>query len=253
MFKKEFEGQMIGYARTSREDQNLNMQLNGLRGAGIEDNFIFYEKLSALAPKRPQYDLALKRCRSGDCLVVYKLDRLGRSAVGLIKTIDDLKARGVHFKSLTEPFDTTTPMGTMMLGMMALLAQLERDVTSERTVDGIAAAKEDGRYRTRFLTLNRDQWNGMLVACQEDPEIRSNKLGKMVGLPYQTVYRYIKFIKMGEPFYTRFPFQKKWDVLKAIKAEIPRKRIYEEFNTDKETVDRFVFECERDDQDWKLK
>jgi len=253
VFEKEFEGEMIGYARTSREDQNLNMQLNGLRGAGIEENHIFYEKLSALAPKRPQYELALKRYRKGDCLVVYKLDRLGRSAVGLIKTIDDLKARGVHFKSLTEPFDTTTPMGTMMLGMMALLAQLERDVTSERTVDGIAAAKEDGRYRTRFLTLNRDQWNGMLIACKEDPEIRANKLGKMVALPYQTVYRYIKFIKMGEPFYTRFPFQKKWDVLKAIKAGISRKRIYEEFSTNKETVDRFMFECERDDQDWKLK
>lgn len=253
MIIKDFKGKMIGYARTSREDQNLNMQINALQDAGIEENFIFYEKLSALAPKRPQYDLALKRCRSGDCLVVYKLDRLGRSALGLIQTIDDLKARGVNFKSLTEPFDTTTPMGTMMFGMMALLAQMERDVTSERTVDGIGAAKADGRYRTRHLTFDRDQWNGMLVACKEDINIKTRPLCELVGLKYQTVHRYIKYIKMGEPFYTRFPFQKKWDVLKAIKFKVPRNRIYKEFETDKETVDRFVFECERDDQDWKLK
>jgi len=253
VFESEFKGKMIGYARTSRPDQNLNMQLNALSDAGIEEDFIFSEKISSLAPKRPQYDLALKRCRAGDCLVVYKLDRLGRSAMGLIKTIDDLKNRGVHFKSLTETFDTTTPMGTVMFGICALFAQLERDVTSERTVDGIGAAKDDGRFRTRSLTFDRDQWNGMLLACKEDPEIKPRPLGKLVGLPYQTVYRYVKYIKMGESFYTRFPFQKKWDVMRALKLRVTRKIIYKEFDTDKETVDRFVFEFERDDQDWKLR
>ena len=83
----------IGYARTSREDQRLDLQINALHKDGIEDNFIFKEQVSALAKKRPQFDLALKRCRRGDTLVVWKLDRLGRSVMQLISTVNDLKDR----------------------------------------------------------------------------------------------------------------------------------------------------------------
>lgn len=209
MFGEEFTGELIGYARTSREDQNLDLQLNALRAAGIKDDFIFQEKISSLAKKRPQYELALKRCREGDCLVVWKLDRLGRSAIGLINTINELKDRGVNFKSLTQPFDTTTPMGTMIFGMMAILAQLERDLTAERTAEGIKAAKERGTYRTRGLTFNKVLWDKMIVIYESDTAKGPAAIAKETGIPYQTVHRYYKDIKAGLEFYVRFPYEEK--------------------------------------------
>jgi len=209
VFGEEFTGELIGYARTSREDQNLDLQLDALRAAGIKDDFIFQEKISSLAKKRPQYDLTLKRCRDGDCLVVWKLDRLGRSASGLIKTVNDLKDRGVHFKSLTQPFDTTTPMGTMIFGLMAILAQLERDLTAERTAEGIKAAKKRGTYRTRSLTFTKEQWDIMCQAYKDDPTNGISALARKTGLTYQTVNRYFDNIKEGLDFYTRFPYEDK--------------------------------------------
>ena len=209
MFESEFTGELIGYARTSREDQNLDLQLMALRDAGIKDDFIFQEKISSLAKKRPQYELALKRCREGDCLVVWKLDRLGRSALGLINTVNDLKARGVNFKSLTQPFDTTTPMGTMVFGLMALLAQLERDLTAERTSEGIKAAKERGTYRTRSLTFTKAKWDAMCAAYKANPTCGAEAVSKETGIKYQTVYRYFDDIKKDLDFYVRFPYEGK--------------------------------------------
>lgn len=209
MFREEFKGELIGYARTSREDQNLDLQLNALRDAGIKDDFIFQEKISSLAKKRPQYDLALKRCREGDCLVVWKLDRLGRSAIGLINTINQLKDRGVNFKSLTQPFDTTTPMGTMIFGMMAILAQLERDLTAERTSEGIKAAKERGTYKTRGLTFDKNLWDKMIEIYENDTAKGPAAISEETGISYQTVYRYYKDIKAGLEFYVRFPYEEK--------------------------------------------
>jgi len=209
VFGEEFKGELIGYARTSREDQNLDLQIFALQEAGIKDDFIFQEKISSLAKKRPQYDLALKRCREGDCLVVWKLDRLGRSAIGLINTINELKDRGVNFKSLTQPFDTTTPMGTMIFGMMAILAQLERDLTAERTSEGIKAAKERGTYKTRGLTFDGVLWKKMLDIYENDKAKGPAAIAKETGIPYQTVYRYYKDIKAGLEFYVRFPYEEK--------------------------------------------
>lgn len=207
MFDSEFTGELIGYARTSREDQNLDLQLMALKEAGIKEDFIFKEKISSLAKKRPQYELALKRCRSGDCLVVWKLDRLGRSALGLINTVNELKARGVNFKSLTQPFDTTTPMGTMVFGLMALLAQLERDLTAERTAEGIKAAKERGTYKTRGLTFDKALWDKMCEIYKNDDDNGIAAIARKTGLSYQTVYRYFKDIKQGLEFYIRFPYE----------------------------------------------
>lgn len=209
MFGEDFKGELIGYARTSREDQNLDLQLNALREAGIKEEHIFQEKISSLAKNRPQYELALKRCRKDDCLVVWKLDRLGRSALGLINTVNELKERGVNFKSLTQPFDTTTPMGTMVFGLMALLAQLERDLTAERTAEGIRAAKERGTYKTRGLTFDKDLWDKMCEIYKNDDNNGVAAIARKTGLSYQTVYRYFKDIKQGLDFYIRFPYEDK--------------------------------------------
>ena len=174
----------IGYARTSRDDQNLDLQLNALRKDGIGDDFIHQEQVSALAKKRPQFDLALKRCREGDTLVVWKLDRLGRSVLQLIETVNDLKARGVNFRSITEGFDTTTPMGTLIFHIMAALAQMERDTTAERTSAGIQAAKERDTYTTRKLTFSKRQWIKMIDAANIDPQPTLRQIADIGGVSF---------------------------------------------------------------------
>lgn len=208
------EGKLIGYARTSREDQNLGMQLSAMEKEGVSEKNIFQEKISALAKKRPQFDLALKRCRKGDILVVWKLDRLGRSVTQLINTVNDLRDRGVGFKSLTESFDTSTPMGTLIFNIMACLAQMERDTTSERTVAGVVEAKEKGTYTTRKLTFTRKQWNAAVAAYKESDEagypLNRKQVEKVSGLKYSIVSRKKNWedIKSGMDFDTRFPFEK---------------------------------------------
>jgi DNA invertase Pin-like site-specific DNA recombinase len=208
------EGKLIGYARTSREDQNLGMQLSAMKKEGVDEKNIFQEKVSALAKKRPQFDLALKRCRKGDVLVVWKLDRLGRSVTQLINTVNDLKDRGVGFKSLTESFDTSTPMGTLIFNIMAALAQMERDTTSERTVAGLVEAKEKGTYTTRKLTFTRKQWNAAVDAYKESDEagypLNRTQIAKVSGIKYSIISRAKNWedIKSGMDFDTRFPYEK---------------------------------------------
>jgi len=198
----------IGYARTSREDQRLDLQLNAMKAAGIEDNFIFKEQVSALAKKRPQFDLALKRCRAGDTLVVWKLDRLGRSVMQLITTVNDLKARGVHFKSLTEGFDTNTSMGRMIFHIMAAMAELELSHTSERTAAGIEAAKERDSYTTRSLSFTEKEWEAAIEYFKADDTLNVVKASKASGMKSATVYRNKEDLVAGIPFHTRFPFEK---------------------------------------------
>lgn len=197
----------IGYARTSREDQKLDLQINALHKDGIEDNFIFKEQVSALAKKRPQFDLALKRCRRGDTLVVWKLDRLGRSVMQLITTVNDLNERGVDFKSLTEGFDTSTAMGTLIFHVMAAMAQLERDHTSERTAAGIEAAKERDTYTTRSLTFTKTEWNAAVKAFKKDKSLTVKQVSDASGLKKGTVHRNKEDLKSGISFEVRFPFE----------------------------------------------
>ena len=203
------EGKKIGYARTSREDQCLDMQLNALDKEGVKSCDIFHEQVSALAKKRPQYDLALKRCRTGDILVVWKLDRLGRSLPQLIETVGDLEKRGVQVVSITERIDTTTPMGVLFFHIMASIAQFERDLVSERTTAGIAAAKERGTYRTRSVTITPKQWDDMIKDFELDNTKGLSAIAQKAGVTYSRAYRYWDEIKQGIGFYERFPHEVK--------------------------------------------
>jgi DNA invertase Pin-like site-specific DNA recombinase len=129
----------------STEEQNLDMQIQALLRAGVHADNIHTDKVSALALKRPGLQLALKDAVEGDVIVVWKLDRFGRSVRDVLNRIEELEDRGVGFRSLTETFDTTTPMGLMILTMLAGFAQFERDMTAARTKAGIARAKENGK------------------------------------------------------------------------------------------------------------
>ena len=133
---------LIGYARVSTLDQNLDLQLDALTTAGCEQ--IFSDKMSG-AKTRPGLDEALAFLRPGDALVVWKLDRLGRRTVKLIQLIEALKARGIGFKSLSNAIDTTTPEGMFIYRISSSFAELERDLARERTMAGLQAARARGR------------------------------------------------------------------------------------------------------------
>ena len=132
-----------GYARVSTDDQTPALQLAPLKEAGCKKIFKD-DGLSGATTKRPALQRCLKKLKAGDTLIVWKLDRLGRSLRDLITMLDDFKTRGVKFRSLTEAIDTETPTGRAMWQMIGLLAELERSLISERTRAGAAAAKARG-------------------------------------------------------------------------------------------------------------
>jgi DNA invertase Pin-like site-specific DNA recombinase len=145
----------IGYARVSTNDQNPALQLAALKQEGCEK--IFTDKVSGALRKRPELDKCVKRLNAGDVLIVWKLDRLGRSLRDLIKLLDDLKGQGVKFKSLTESIDTQTPTGRAMWQMVGVLAELERSLISERTRAGRVAAMARGVKMGRKPKLSPQQ------------------------------------------------------------------------------------------------
>ena len=145
----------IGYCRVSTEDQNPDLQLAALKRAGCRT--IFTDKATGAHVKRPQLTRCLASLQAGDVLVVWKLDRLGRSLHDLIGLLDDLKARGVAFRSLTEAIDTATPTGRAMWQMVGILAELERALIQERTKAGRAAAVARGVKMGRKPTLTPQQ------------------------------------------------------------------------------------------------
>lgn len=138
------ENDLIGYARVSTEEQNLDLQIDALVRAGVPEDRIFTEKISGVAVKRPQRALAVKSCRPGCKFVVWKLDRVGRSLLDLLRFMEDLDKREIKFVSLQDGIDTSTPVGRVMLAMLGAFAQFERDLIAERTRAGVKRAQERG-------------------------------------------------------------------------------------------------------------
>ncbi len=199
---------LVGYARVSTDDQNLDLQLNALKAAGVPEGQTFKEHISGVRRNRPQFKKALKHLRKGDVLVVWKLDRLGRNLEELVRLINDFTERGIELKSLTEGIDTTTAIGRLFYHMMAALAQFERDLISERTKAGIEAAKERGTYQPRKATISKDQWEFMLDAIANDPLVGASKLCKLPGMPKfkrktpkrTTLMNYMDMLRNGEEY-----------------------------------------------------
>jgi DNA invertase Pin-like site-specific DNA recombinase len=156
---------LIGYARVSTLEQNLDLQVDALQKAGCEK--ILTDKMSG-AKARPGLDEALAFLRPGDVLVVWKLDRLGRRTVKLIQLIEELKERGIGFKSLSNAIDTTTPEGMFIYRISSSFAELERDLARERTMAGLTAAKARGRLGGRPRKLKGKQAE-IAAAMLKDP------------------------------------------------------------------------------------
>jgi DNA invertase Pin-like site-specific DNA recombinase len=141
MPSKQPTGYLVGYARVSTADQKLELQLDALRKAGVREDNLHVEKVSAASTRRPALELAIKDLRQGDTLLVWRLDRLARSMRELYKRLDQIHAKGARFKSLTEAFDFDTVSGKFVLGILGLATEFERQVIAQRTAAGIAALK----------------------------------------------------------------------------------------------------------------
>jgi DNA invertase Pin-like site-specific DNA recombinase len=176
---------LIGYARVSTLDQNLNLQLDALTTAGCEQ--IFTDKMSG-ANARPGLDEALAFLRPGDVLVVWKLDRLGRRTVQLLQLIEALKARGIGFKSLSNAIDTTTPEGMFIYRISSSFAELERDLARERTMAGLQAARARGRKGGRRRKLTEDQAK-LAAKMLDDPTNKVKDIMAAFKVPRSTLYR----------------------------------------------------------------
>lgn len=141
---QQYDHSLIGYARVSTDEQSLDMQIAALVRAGVDPSNIFSETVSGVATKRPQRDFAVRQCRAGSTLVVWKLDRVGRSLLDLLNFVQGLERQGIGFKSLQDSIDTQTPAGRVMLAMLGAFAQFERDLIAQRTKAGVARAQERG-------------------------------------------------------------------------------------------------------------
>ncbi|HGJ4652768.1 TPA: recombinase family protein [Salmonella enterica subsp. enterica serovar Saintpaul] len=150
---------LIGYVRVSTNDQNTALQRNALESAGCE--LIFEDKISGKVSDRPGLKKVLRTLSEGDTLVVWKLDRLGRSMRHLVGLVEELREKGVNFQSLTDSIDTSTPMGRFFFHVMGALAEMERELIVERTRAGLAAARAEGRIGGRRPKFSDDEWAQM--------------------------------------------------------------------------------------------
>lgn len=178
---------LIGYARVSTQDQNLDLQIEALAKARCGK--IFDDKISGSRAERPGLAKALEMLREGDTLVVWKLDRLGRSVKNLVDLVGELHQQGVQFKSLTDAIDTGTPSGRFFFHVMASLAEMERELTVERTRAGLEVARQLGRKggRKRKMTDSKIESAKKLLASGVPPR----DVAKNLGVSVPTLYRWI--------------------------------------------------------------
>lgn len=177
----------IGYARVSTQDQNLDLQKKALIKAGCKK--VFEDNVSGSRSTRPGLDAALGVLREGDTLVVWKLDRLGRSVKHLVDLVGELNRQDVQFQSLTDSINTGTPSGRFFFHVMASLAQMERELVVERTRAGLDAARRLGRIggRKRRMTDSKIQAAKKLLASGTPPR----EVAKNLGVSIPTLYRWI--------------------------------------------------------------
>lgn len=179
-------GHLLGYARVSTGDQDAQLQLDALTQAGCYR--IFTDTASGVLESRPELDKLLDQIRPGDTLVVWRLDRLGRSIRHLINHMDALQQQGVDFKSLQENIDTSSSGGRLVFNIFASLAEFERDLIRERTNAGLAAARARGRTGGRPSSLSPDKLR-TAKRLYEQRDMTVAQIGEVLGVSRSTVYR----------------------------------------------------------------
>ena len=181
-------GLLIGYARVSTHEQNLDLQRDALKKAGCGK--IFTDTVSGSVKTREGLERAMAALRAGDSLVVWKLDRLGRSLSNLVALINDLRDKGIGFRSLQENIDTTSGVGKLVFHIFASLAEFERDLIRERTLAGIASARARGRLGGRPKLLDAKKV-ALARLMHADKQVAINDICTTLGIGRTTLYRYI--------------------------------------------------------------
>lgn len=179
----------IGYARVSTDDQTLDLQLDALSAGGCEA--VYREHASGKSADRPELDACLRALRHGDVLVVWRLDRLGRSLADLVRIVNELEGRGVGFSSLTEQIDTGSPAGKLVFHLFASLAEFERSLIRERTNAGLKAARARGRVGGRPEKLSDDQ-KAMVRALVSAGDAQIQEIAEQFGVSRKTVHRVVR-------------------------------------------------------------
>ena len=177
----------IGYARVSTKDQNLDMQIDALKQKGAER--IYEEKVNGTKTDREQLNEALKVLRKGDTFVVWKLDRLGRTTKQLIDLVEQFDKSGIHFISVQDSIDTTTPHGRFLFTILCGMAEMERDIIAERTKKGLASARARGRVGGRPPIKNDKIKTALTMYDSSSHSI--NEILKTTGISKRTLYNYI--------------------------------------------------------------
>lgn len=185
-----------GYARVSRPDQNLDLQLDALQKHGVDH--IFKEKISGKVKKKPILDNLIKNLRAGDQLTIWKIDRLGRKSGELIKLQESLERRGIALVSLTESINTSTPTGKFAFQVICSVAELERNQLSERTIAGLIAAREKGRFGGRPTGLSEKAQKLAKLSVKEYTkylEYKDRTIEEIcisIGVSRATFYKYLR-------------------------------------------------------------
>ena len=187
---------LLGYARVSTKDQKLTLQKDALRLHGCEK--IYTDKVSGVKSERPGLERLLKNAREGDTIVVWKLDRLGRSLKHLVELAEQLSQRGIGLKSLNDPIDTSTAQGKLVFNIFAALAEFERGIISERTNAGLSAARARGRLGGRKPGLSEDAQRKARVAESLYKEgMPVNQIAEDLNISKATLYKYLRFRKVN--------------------------------------------------------
>lgn len=182
----------IGYARVSTLDQNLDLQIDALNE--VDCGRIFQEKVTGAKLERLQLNEAINYARPNDVIVVWKLDRLGRSLKDLLTIVNELKDRQIGLRSLHENIDTTTPTGKLIFHIFASLAEFEKDITRERTNAGLVAARARGRKGGRPKSLTEKQVN-LLKSLYSYKNTPVTEIAKLLNISIKTIYNYLNDIE----------------------------------------------------------
>lgn len=181
---------LIGYGRVSSSDQCLDIQRTALTAAGIDEANLYLEKVSGrTADDRPELQRCMNFARTGDTILVTKLDRFARSARDLHNLLAELDAKGVGFKCLDQAIDTTSSTGRLTLSILGAVAQFELEIRAERQRDGIAAAKERGTYQKRKSAIDLDRVRDLAA------RMKPNEIAAIMKISRASVYRALNVIK----------------------------------------------------------